>query len=566
MRHGLVALAAALPFVLSAGCALQTKPAAPEAHAGHVHPTERPRWTPEGAGAPLFGDLGTLHRKVTTSSELAQRYFDQGLILTYGFNHAEAVRSFREASRLDPGCAMCFWGEAYVLGPNINAPMEPAANAPAWRAVQAALGALDDETPVERDLVGALAARYAEEAPADRTPLDRAYADAMRRVARAHPEDDDVQTLFAEALMDTMPWDYYGPDYAPKPETAEATAALESVLRRTPAHPGAIHYYIHAVEPAAPERAEPHADRLRGLVPGAGHLVHMPSHIYLRVGRYHDASIANEKAAAADESYITQCRAQGFYPAAYYPHNVHFLWAAASFEGRSAVALAAADKLGALIPDEAVDEFPFVEEFLPIGLYARVRFGRWKDLLERPAPPPRLRYVTGVWHFARGMALAATGRADEAERQADEVAALAGDAQLRELEFASFATAGELLGIGEHVLRGRIASERGHHADAERHLRAAVAAQDALRYTEPPPWYFPVREALGDALLRAGRPAEAEAVFRAQLAKTPRNGWSLRGLVAALEAQNRDADAARAERERAEAWQLADVELPAAVF
>lgn len=569
MRHGLVGLALVPLLALSPGCALREKPPATGhgTHAKHVHPKEPRRWVPEGAGAPLFGDLGTFGRPITTSSELAQRYFDQGLVLTYGFNHAEAIRSFREASRLDPACAMCFWGEAYALGPNINAPMDPAANPEAWRALQAALGALDGETDVERDLVTALAARYAEVAPEDRAALDRAYADAMRSAARAHPADDDVQALFAEALMDTMPWDYYRADGTPKPEALEAIAALESVLARTPDHPGAIHYYIHAVEPSStPERAEAGADRLRDLVPGAGHLVHMPAHIYLRVGRYHDAAVANEKAAASDESYITQCRAQGFYPAAYYPHNVHFLWAAASFEGRSAVALAAADKLAALIPDEVVGEFPFVEEFLPIGLYARVRFGRWSELLERSAPPPNQRYVTGVWHYARGMAFAATGRGSEAEREAARVAALAGDEDLAALEFASFATAARLLAIAEQVLRARIATERGRFADAERHLHAAIEMQDRLRYTEPPPWYFPVREALGDVLLRAGRPAEAEAVFRRQLGKTPRNGWSLHGLVAALEAQGRRSDAAEAERERAEAWQLADVELPAAVF
>jgi tetratricopeptide (TPR) repeat protein len=569
MRHGVLTLALAPVLLVAAGCALRADHAAHPmaAPAAHAHPTAPARWVPDGAGAPLFGDLGALHRPVTTSSELAQRYFDQGLVLTYGFNHAEAIRSFREASRLDPTCAMCFWGEAYALGPNINAPMDPAANSEAWHAIRAALTAAGGATPVERALVTALAARYAADPPADRTRLDRAYADAMRRVARRHPADDDVQVLFAEALMDTMPWDYYRPDGTPKPDTAEAIAALESVMARTPDHPGAIHYYIHAVEPSAtPARAEAPADRLRDLVPGAGHLVHMPAHVYLRVGRYHDAAIANEKAAAADESYITQCRAQGYYPAAYYPHNVHFLWAAASFEGRSAVAIAAADKLDALIPDDAVDRFPFVEEFLPIGLYARVRFGRWHELLAWPAPPARLRYVTGVWHFARGMALAATGRTADAEREAARVGALARDADLDALEFASFATAGDLLGIAEDVLGGRIAVERGDFSEATRRLEAAVAAQDALRYTEPPPWYFPIREALGDALLRAGRPVEAEAVFRTQLAKTPRNGWSLTGLVAALEAEGRHADAAAAERERADAWQLADVTLPGAVF
>jgi len=568
MRPWRVAVACTVSLSL-AGCPHGPhRPAASgEEHAGHAHPKAPARFVPDGAGAPLFGDLGSYHRRITTDSELAQRYFDQGLVLTYGFNHAEAIRAFREASRLDASCAMCFWGEAYALGPNINAPMEPAANPEAWRAIQAAEAALDDETPAERALVTALASRYAADPPENRAPLDQAYAVAMRTAAQAYPKDDDVQTLYAEALMDTMPWDYYRNDGTPKAATSDAITALERVLARTPDHPGAIHYYIHAVEPSSsPERAEAPADRLRDLVPGAGHLVHMPAHVYLRVGRYHDAAVANEKAAAADESYITQCRAQGFYPAAYYPHNVHFLWAAATFEGRSEVAIAAADKLNALIPAEAVTEFPFVEEFLPIGLYARVRFGRWDDILRRPPPPENQRYVMGAWHFARGMALAATGREAEAEREAARVAKLAADDDLRRLEFASFATAGQLLGIAERVLRGRIATEAGQWAIAERNLTAAIASQDALRYTEPPPWYFPVREALGDMLLRAGRPAEAEAVFRKQLAKTPRNGWSLRGLAAALDAQGKTAELADVERDRADAWQLADVALPSAVF
>ncbi|MGH7804769.1 MAG: hypothetical protein ACREQJ_10505, partial [Candidatus Binatia bacterium] len=278
------------------------------------------RVVPEGADAPLFNDLGSHHYPVTTTSKLAQRYFDQGLILAWGFNHAEAARSFREAQRLDPKCAMCSWGEAYVLGPNINKPMDEADAVPAWKALQAAKAAAKNAGPKEQALIEALSKRYAEKAPKDRSGLDKDYAAAMRKVAKAYPDDLEVQTIFAESLMDTMPWNYYEKGGAPKPATKEVVAALESVMAREPRHAGAIHLYIHAVEASStPERAEAPADRLADLVPGAGHLVHMPSHIYFRVGRYQDANEANDRAATADESYISQCLAQGFYPALYYP-------------------------------------------------------------------------------------------------------------------------------------------------------------------------------------------------------------------------------------------------------
>jgi tetratricopeptide (TPR) repeat protein len=461
------------------------------------------RELPPGATAPLFNDLGDHTRSVTTRSPLAQRYFDQGLVLTYGFNHAEAARSFREAQRLDPNCAMCFWGEAYVLGPNINKPMDPA-DAP--RAREASEEAL---SPVERALASALSRRYAAEAPADRSGLDRAYADAMRSVARSYPDDADVQALFAEALMDTMPWDYYLPDNSPKPETVEAAAALERALEIEPNHPGAIHYYIHAMEAVTPERAEAGADRLRTLAPGAGHLVHMPSHIYLRVGRYNDASLANQKAAAADESYITQCRAQGFYPAAYYPHNIDFLAASAAFEGRSQIAIEAARKLVANIPPEQIEAIPPVEEFSPKYLYTLARFGRWETILAQPQPDPDLRYALGAWHYARGLAFAAHGQIPEARASLAEVRVARDWWEEQDMVFFSNSSPEQLLEIASLVLAARIDGAQGNWAKGVPSLEAAVTLQDALPYTEPPPWYFPTREALGDVLLRSGRPAEA---------------------------------------------------------
>jgi tetratricopeptide (TPR) repeat protein len=547
-----------------AGCSLLHH--TDDEHQHHVHTAAPRRVLPDGAGAPLFTDLGSFHFPVTTRVPLAQRYFDQGFILTYGFNHPEAVRSFREAQRLDPACAMCFWGEAYALGPNINKPMDDADVPAAWTATQAAeRAAAANASPRERALIDALAKRYGPEAVKDRAPLDRAYADAMREVARRFPDDLDVQTLWVESVMDTMPWSYYEADGTPKPETAEAIAVVESVIAKQPDHPGALHFYIHLVEASdTAARAEAAADRLGHLVPGAGHLVHMPAHIYLRVGRYHDASTANEKAAAADETYITQCRVQGYYPATYYPHNIHFLWASAAFEGRSAVSIEAARRLVANLTPEMVDELPLAEEFLPIPLVGLARFGRWDEILAAAPPPEKRRYLTAMWRYARGTALAAKGDVAGADGELRHVRAIRDELAPKKIMFWSNSRPDQLLDIAAHDLEGRIAGARGRWAAAVAPLRKAVALQDALPYTEPPPWYFPERDALGHALLRAGRPAEAEAVYREQLRRTPRNGWSLHGLVASLRAQGRDAS--EVEAERAAAWQLADVELPASVF
>ncbi len=523
---------------------------------------------PKGATAPLFNDLGNHHYSVTTNSELAQRYFDQGLRLCYAFNHQEAVRSFREAERLDPNCAMCFWGEAFALGANINKPMDDADVPVAWAAVQNARRTAASATSKEHALIDALAVRYSEQPVKDRAPLDLAYADAMRTVARAYPNDLDVQTLFAEALMDTMPWNYYEKDGSPKPATLEVVAALEGVMEREPLHPGALHFYIHAVEASAtPGRAETPADRLLGLMPGAGHLVHMPSHIYIRVGRYHDASVVNELAAKADESYLTQCNAQGFYPAMYYPHNVHFLWAAASFEGRSQVALNAARKLVAFIPPERVGEFPFLEELLPVVALTQARFGQWKEILAAPAPAAEFRYATGMWHYARGLALVRNGRIKDSEDELRQVVALAESEAMRSLMLLSVQTsAQQLLRIAAKVLEGEIAAARGRWSQAIAALERAVTLEADLTYSEPPPWYFPVRDALGQTLLRAGRARDAEAVYRKQLASTPGNGWSLYGLAASLREQGNVATAAAVQADFEAAWALADVPLTGSVF
>jgi tetratricopeptide (TPR) repeat protein len=523
--------------------------------AGSVHAAQ------DGRTAPLFDDLGDHHSPITTSVPLAQRYFDQGLILAWGFNHAEAVRSFREAQRLDPGCAMCFWGEAFALGPNINKPMDPADAPAAWAAVQQAQALAAQASPREQALIDALAKRYGPAAVDDRAPLDQAFADAMAMVAAAYPDDLDTLTLYAEAMMDTMPWAYYEENGTPKPLTVTLTSTLETVLARNPDHPGAIHLYIHAVESSdTPERAEGGADRLGDLVPGSGHLVHMPSHIYLRVGRYHDATLTNERAARADESYINQCRAQGFYPALYYPHNIHFLWYTASLEGRSEIAIAAARKLADNVPKDLIGDIPLIEQFLAVPMFGLIRFARWDEVLAEPRPREDHRFATAMWHAARGIAHAARGERDAA--MAERAGYLAGAQVYGPDAYKVHGyPADVLLAIAGHVLDAGIAHLDGDADTLVTELEAAVAAEDALPYMEPPYWFFPNRHLLGAALLELDRPAAAEAVYRRDLEKVRKNGWALDGLAQALSAQGRHDEAAAVRAEFEDVWPHADVTL-----
>jgi hypothetical protein len=512
--------------------------------------------------APLLENLGSHQHPISTSSPLAQRYFDEGLILTFGFNHAEAIRSYTDAANLDPACAICHWGVALALGPNINAPMEEAAVPDAWAALQRALELAPGASPTERDYIEALAKRYSSGATADRALLDLAYANAMRELSQKYPDDLDAAALFAEALMDLSPWQYWTGDGQPTTYTNEIVSALEGVLARDPDHPAANHYYIHAVEASAqPERAVPSAERLTTLVPGAGHLVHMPAHTFWRVGRYHDAALANEHAIHVDEDYIPDRNVTGFYPLAYYPHNIHFLFAAAQMEGNSALALDAARKLVSKVPEQAYREFPPAEDFLPTPLFALVRFGRWDDILQEPAPPPDLRYTTALWHWARGLAGLRLGQLDAATAELDQLNAIAQEAALRELTLASFAPATTNLQLAGHILAGELAGARGQGDEQIDRLQQAVNLQDGFNYTEPPPWFYPVRQSLGAALLAAGRPAEAEAVYREDLGQYRENGWSLFGLAQSLRAEGKSAEADEVHRRFEAAWQFADVTL-----
>ncbi|HEU4531955.1 MAG TPA: tetratricopeptide repeat protein [Steroidobacteraceae bacterium] len=518
--------------------------------------------------APLFNDLGNYSSKISTKVPLTQRFFDQGLMLTFGFNHAEAARSFREAARLDPSCAMCYWGVAFVLGPNINMPMFPEAYPEAWSASRKALELAGNATPRERALIEALAKRYVEKAPEDRSALDKAFADAMREVVRQYPDDYEVQTFFAESLMDLSPWDYWK-DGQPKPATVEIIAALERVLNAFPNHAGANHLYIHALEASPnPGRAESAADRLLPLAPGAGHLVHMPGHIYMRVGRYHDAGLVNIKAGEADMSYIAQCQAQGVYPLLYHPHNWHFLWFAASFSGNSAWAQRGAKQTRELMGTHKHDDpafGPIIQHFWLTPLYDDVRFGRWDSILATSEPEDSP-YVRGAWHYARGMALSAKGDANGARQELDKVRTLAQDPKLPAITVSVRNNGKQLVDIAAKVLEGDIAARARRYGDAIAALTQAVALEDKLGYNEPEDWHMPTRHMLGAVLLDAGKAAEAEKVYRDELAHHTENGWSLKGLALSLRAQGKEQEAAAVEQRFQRAWSNADVQLSASVI
>jgi tetratricopeptide (TPR) repeat protein len=513
------------------------------------------------AAVPLYDNLGTHHYGIGTAVPLAQRYFDQGLRLYYAFNHAEAIRAFDEAGRLDPECAMCFWGTALAYGPNINLPMDSASGVAAYAAVQRALAVQGHASPRERALIEALARRYEAEPEADRAALDSAYARAMGEVVHRFPDDPEARTLLAEALMDLSPWSYWDRDGSPRPDTPVLLAHLEHVLAVNPDHPGANHFHIHAVEAVDPQRAVPMAERLADLMPGAGHLVHMPGHIYVRVGRYLDAIQANEHAVHADETYIQdQNPAFGVYVAGYYPHNYDFLAFAASMIGRSRQALESAEKMLALSTEDMMRApgMTFIQHHRTRHLQMKVRFARWDDILDEPTPAEDLLHARGIWLYARGRALAERGRVDEAEAALAELRAVAASPELTgaSLEFNPSAA---VLGIAMEVLAGYVAQAKGDNDRAVAHLRAASEREDDLTYGEPPEWSIPVRQDLGAILLGAGRAPEAEIAFREDLARFPENGWSLGGLARSLAAQGKAGEAAEIQRRFDAAWSSADV-------
>lgn len=506
------------------------------------------------AAVPLYDNLGNLHRAVTTNSPEAQSYFDQGLRLTYAFNHPEAIRAYREAARLDPTCAMCYWGEALAYGPNINLPMDSASAVAAHEAITKATDNAAGATPTEQALISALARRYSSAPASERAPLDSAYANAMREVADRYPDDVDVQTLYADALMNLSPWTYWEGE-RPRPGTQEILTRLERAVEREPNHPGACHLYIHAVEAAYPERAVPCAERLASLMPGAGHLVHMPAHIYIRVGRWADAIAANEHAVHTDESYITDARPQSVYPMMYYPHNIHFLAFAATMAGRSAMAIENARQLPSKIPAEVAEGIPEAQLILAYPYLTYVTFGRWDDVLAEPMPAANLRLTTGLAHYARGVAFAAKGDEAAARHSLDSVQALSRD---NDEPIGS-----TVLEVADHALQGEIDARAERYDGAIAHFRAAARVEDGIQYMEPPLWYYPIRHSLGAVLLQARRFAEAERVYREDLARFPENGWSLTGLAESLRRQGKNAEAAEVEQRLRQAWSTADIQLTA---
>lgn len=523
--------------------------------------------TVPGQIAPRLQNLGNHKFIVTTSSPRAQLFISQGMMLTYGFNHAEASRSFREAARLDPNCAMAYWGMALVLGPNINLAMPPEAESQAYALIQKAMALKKRVSLKEQAYIDALATRYSGAMNPDRRMLDRAYVEAMRQLHERYPEDLDAATLYAEALMDLRPWNYWTRDRQPYPETKIIINILEYVLARNPNHPGAIHLYIHTVEYGRPVLAEAGAERLWKLAPGAGHLVHMPSHIFRRIGRYADASKSNQDAIAADEDYIVQCRAQGVYPLAYYPHNIHFLWDSASMQGRSRVAINAARKSAASIPDGAWREVPLLHQFVVAPLFAYTRFGKWDLILSEPRPPTDSLFWNGVWHYARGLAFTAKGRLDLAAEELHSLEAIAAEKSLKGFRV-TFSRNGArvILGIAVEVLAGEMAASQKHYDEAIARLHRAVLLEDNLIYNEPPDWHVPVRQLLGAVLLTAGRAAEAESIYWQDLQRNPENGWSLFGLLMSLRAQQKEEQALAVEKRFHKAWNQADVRLTASRF
>lgn len=553
-----VAAATVAVIVLSFGC--RPEPAAKKLGSK----------TRDGGLAPRLENLGQFHREVATSSKMAQRFFDQGLTLVYGFNHDEAERSFREAARLDPDCAMAYWGAALALGPNINDPASAVEREKkAFEAIQEAIKRKANASDLERGMIGALAQRCSAVEGKDRKERNVAYAEAMKKLHAAYPEDPDIATFNADAVMNTMPWDYWTKDGKPKPGVAEAVSTLEEVIRRNPNHPGANHLYIHAVEASAdPDRAVPSADRLGGLVPGAGHLVHMPAHIYMRVGRYADASEANVRAIAADEDYITQCRAQGIYPAAYYPHNIHFLTAALAMEGRKKDAMEASRKVASRHDHGMMQEpgFGFAHLLRTMPLLSMVRFGEWDEILKESEPDKDLPFVQAMWHYARGMAFTAKGQHAEAKTELAALETLAADPSLQELKIFDLNSLGLIAGIPAHVLAGEIAAKSKNYREAVKQLEEAVRQEDGLLYSEPPDWPNPPRQNLGAILLEAGRAADAERVYREDLNRHRDNGWSLFGLAKSLDAQGKKKEAEEVRGRLQRAWARADVQLAASRF
>jgi tetratricopeptide (TPR) repeat protein len=509
----------------------------------------------EEAQPPLWDDLGSLSYPISTKSADAKKYFDQGLRLAVNFNHAEARRAFRKAQSLDPDCAMCFLGEALILGPNINVPMDPAANAPAIVALRKAQALSSGATEKERELIEAVATRYSEDPNADRNTLNAAFADATAGLSDKYPDDLELAVLAAEAGMDTQPWDYWQPGgKEPKGRTADVQKRLEGVLAKKPDHPMAIHLYIHLVEASdRPERAEPYADRLAVLMPGAGHIVHMPSHIYYRVGRYTDSLKSNEAASKVDETYLAETGAVGVYPLGYYSHNVHFVLVSAQLLGDSKTVLAEADKLDKFLTNEVATAIPIVQPVKAAPYFAWAQYAEPDAILAKAEPAGAPPYITSMWHYARGVALAEKKDASGARAEADAIHKIAEETDWS-VHDAWGIPALSVLRVAEDVVRARAAQAENDVGGSIAFWKKAVETEDTIPYMEPPYWYYPVRQSLGAALLKNGQPADAAKEFLAALDRARSSAWALFGLQQAAKAQGDTAAETKAADELSKAW------------
>jgi tetratricopeptide (TPR) repeat protein len=521
-------------------------------------------WYTSGRTAPLFSGLEGIRFPITTKSQKAQQYFDQGLMLSYGFNHAEAARSFYEAARQDSTCAMCWWGFAYVLGPNYNGGMEKDNFRRAYDASQKARSLSANCTRKEKDLIEALASRYSSDEYVPLSRLDSAYAAGMRKVFARYPEDVDIASLFAESLMDQHPWDLWNKDGGMKPWTAEIMKTLEKALKSNPRHAGANHFYIHATEMSSKaEAGERSADLLMELVPGSGHLLHMPSHTYIRIGRYHDGVASNQKAVLVDSLYTEACHAQGVYPLAYYPHNHHFLSACAVLGGEQKPAMEGALQTAnhahsQLLRDPA---WATLQHYYSIPWYVQVKLGRWDEILKSSAPEKDLKYPSVIWRYATGMAQLSKADLTEARRNLSEMKAIMADTAIRDLTIWGINSLFDLCVIASKTLEAEILAKERKHDAAISMLKEAVAAEDALNYNEPPDWFFSVRHHLGAVLLEAGRFKDAVNVYEEDLKTYRENGWALRGLMNAYERLNDKAGYEKSRLRFEEAWKHADMKI-----
>ncbi|TMM55938.1 hypothetical protein FEE95_14940 [Maribacter algarum] len=517
--------------------------------------------------SPLFNNLGNLHFPISTKNERAQAFFDQGVKLSYAFNHAEGHRSFMEAARLDPNSAMSYWGQAFALGPNINDPLpDDERKGKIKEAMVMANKLAAKSSPKEEALIKALAARYSEDLNADVSELNLAYMHAMAKVVKKYPKDANIQILYAASVMNTVPWNYWDTDGNPSPNIKEAKAALETAMALEPENPGGHHYYIHMVELPYPDMGVASADKLVTLMPGAGHIVHMPSHIYIRVGRYLDAVKVNQVAIQADEDYIAQCFAQGLYPLAYYPHNIHFLWSSASLLGASDIAIDAAKKTAEKVPTGELVTLPFLQDFSATPLLAYTRFGKWNEILTIPAPSRDIKHLNLIRHYARGIAFIRKGNLKDAQEELDAIETLKNDPELETLVATANNASIHSANIAYEIVSGELAAARGEISEAITHLQKAVAFEDALTYTEPAAWHIPTRQNLGAVLMKAEKFKEAEKIFKEDLAILRQNGWSLMGLHNSLKAQGKLKEAQEIKAEFDKAWEHADIEISNSVL